>query len=310
MAESGITQSLLEKELGCPYAPEICTHCTAMALGASHAGKLDQEHLDRDKCLLEMEFDPTKPMMELNMEAIRGEYAAAVYAVNDEFTETFGLTSDDVNAVVEWSGGSGMLPWGCDVFACVVAEESEILTMLQILAIKFNSQQRPNHDGPISKDVPFVTFTDVVLKDGRVCQALIRATFCEIIEATRIRLLGGVSFELKGQPRERCNGKAATPLASFGASPSSSVSSSSPAVAAAQAPSFSSSSAVATVCPVPPSQSSHGGAPSLDVGFQLDSLPDDAFFDWPLPDVPDGTTPGGTFMEDVDFMQKVLEWAE
>ena len=194
MDESGVNECLETTEIGCSFAPEVCSWCSSVALGAAAASAPPPPYA----ATAAFELDHTKPMMEFNMNAHKGEFAGLVYGVNDEFADMVGLDTDDLNAFVEWTGGAGMLPWGCDAFAAFFAKEQDLLHMLLTLSRRFHSLGHPAHGASVRRDIPFSTVADVRLKDGRVASCLVRVNYAEIIDPHCIRLLATAGFELVG----------------------------------------------------------------------------------------------------------------
>jgi len=64
--------------------------------------------------------------------------------VNEEFEKLFGLSSKDLSECVAWTGGGGLLPWGGDLLARMSLSSEELVTYIQITAIKVSRIKAPN----------------------------------------------------------------------------------------------------------------------------------------------------------------------
>jgi len=72
--------------------------------------------------------------------------------VNDAFVELMGYGGEEIEKELVKSGG-GFLPWGGDVLSRILINESDLLSFVQILAIKFNTLGRPDFY-PIVREIP------------------------------------------------------------------------------------------------------------------------------------------------------------
>jgi len=124
----------------CTRSPEVCPYCASRAVGdalsssaADSAGDVSLGGAAGD-----LDLPETGPLVEVNMVGRQRHFAFASFAVNDDFTAEFGLRTDEMNALTDWTGGAGMLPWGMDVLAPIFNDDTEFLRFLQVTARKFH----------------------------------------------------------------------------------------------------------------------------------------------------------------------------
>jgi hypothetical protein len=211
--QAGLDLGRAEAGPVCEYAPTICTWCTSVALGVERmpgAQPAMNTSLSHGEIFGKL---PGKPWMQVSLNACKQEFGTTRYDVNDDFVEVFGITSEALNGLVQWTGtcvcvcvgrtdivagGAGLLPWGSDALTRVFAAEFELLSWLQVLALKFHALGFPTLGSP--RVVPMVNLVEVRLPAGRVSRCLVRAVYRETIEPNEISFVSTMTFELVGEP--------------------------------------------------------------------------------------------------------------
>jgi hypothetical protein len=170
----------------CPLAPEICTYCASRALGLR--GDPGTLMPPEQAPALGLTQSIAIPTLELHLTASNMCHAEGVFSVNSAFVDSFGLTAQELDGVVSWTGASGMLPWGCDVFTALFVSEMDVALLLHAVASKFYSAAE---EAPGVRSVLVASMARVRLRNNRVAQCLVRAWYRE----TRDRLACTASME-------------------------------------------------------------------------------------------------------------------
>jgi len=161
-------------KLQCPLAPEICTYCASRALGLR--GKPGALMPPEKAPALGLSQQSVLPMLELHLTATNMEHASGTFSVNDSFVQTFGVTAEELDGLVSWTGASGMLPWGCDVFAALFASELDVALLMHAVAAKFYIAAE---ESPGVHSVLVAIMAQVRLANNSSAQCLVRAWYRE-----------------------------------------------------------------------------------------------------------------------------------
>ena len=89
--------------------------------------------------------------------------ARSTVRVNAKFTEAFGLSERDTNALLAWSGNE-FLPWGADVLAKLMVSELDVVTYMQVMCLKFQAVGVPKKAAV--REVPTAYSAKLWLKGG------------------------------------------------------------------------------------------------------------------------------------------------
>jgi len=175
-------------KLQCPLAPEICTYCASRALGMR----------GQPGALMPPEKAPALglglPTLELHLTATNMEHASGTFSVNAAFVQTFGVSAEELEGLVSWTGASGMLPWGCDAFAALFASELDVALLMHAVAAKFYIAAE---ESPGVHSVLVAIMAKVRLANNSSAQCLVRAWYREKRnrEACFASMEGVVTFE-------------------------------------------------------------------------------------------------------------------
>mmetsp|Transcript_18739 Transcript_18739/g.59810 ORF Transcript_18739/g.59810 Transcript_18739/m.59810 type:complete len:515 (-) Transcript_18739:295-1839(-) len=158
----------------CPFAPGICVECASAILmppSRMHIPRSEAIGVDR---VIEAEVPPDTTDMTarpigawmqdlLRTHAENGKPALVIQQsdlpakihidVNAAFEGAFGVSNADANNLFDWSG-IGFLPWGGDVLGKIIVSESDLLSYLQVMCIKFQTPGVQDHSRAYIREVP------------------------------------------------------------------------------------------------------------------------------------------------------------
>lgn len=110
----------------CKFNPSLCASCSATALSAPN--KQGQLYGSLPGIpIVSKEDDPSEAETDANLPLLEcfNTGSGSHVVVNERFQEVFGYTSQEMNAMLDWSGG-GFLPWGGDLLARLVVKETDL----------------------------------------------------------------------------------------------------------------------------------------------------------------------------------------
>jgi len=122
-----------------------------------------------------------EPGLQFSVDYLRPSSNSKVYT-NSSFAELMGYDAKDIERDLEESGG-GFLPWGGDVLSRILVNESDLLSFVQILAIKFNALGKPE-EWPVVRTMPSVHIFDInhaSAKDHGPIKAMVKCSHREVI---------------------------------------------------------------------------------------------------------------------------------
>mmetsp|Transcript_18796 Transcript_18796/g.36833 ORF Transcript_18796/g.36833 Transcript_18796/m.36833 type:complete len:628 (-) Transcript_18796:126-2009(-) len=90
--------------------------------------------------------------------------------VTDAFESLMGYGSEEIEKDMSESGG-GFLPWGGDVLSRILVNEADLLSFVQVTAIKFNTLGKPE-TYPICREVPSVHLFKINWKNSKTHGAM------------------------------------------------------------------------------------------------------------------------------------------
>jgi len=147
----------------CSFNSSMCGGCSAVALGAP-----DKNTTQLPAALHKVPQFSRETLSDDSKKAVLRSYnteEGATVQVNAAFTKIFGLRGEDLQKILEWSGG-GFLPWGGDILAKIVVKETDLHIFLQILALKFKSLgQRKQISDEVIRQIPSTHVFDLWCAD-------------------------------------------------------------------------------------------------------------------------------------------------
>jgi len=185
----------------CIFAAHQCGQCAALAMSApiQRVVPLTRDMISGQSAT-KMFDDHSRPRL---LFETRPE--GSTVEGNQAFANEFGLSNEDVERLIEWSGG-GFLPWGGDLLARLLVNESDLLLLLQILALKWQALGPPNNNSHMSsqREVPSTHVFDLWGPDlTTACTYLVHCLHTERVDNMRMQTQALFTFERIGSPRPK-----------------------------------------------------------------------------------------------------------
>eukprot|EP00510_Aplanochytrium_minuta_P002570 CAMPEP_0184008914 /NCGR_PEP_ID=MMETSP0954-20121128/2274_1 /TAXON_ID=627963 /ORGANISM="Aplanochytrium sp, Strain PBS07" /LENGTH=459 /DNA_ID=CAMNT_0026288149 /DNA_START=247 /DNA_END=1626 /DNA_ORIENTATION=- len=158
----------------CSFSSSMCGGCSAEAIGPPIDRPIEpaQLHSVSQYSKERLSDDNSKPVLR----SYNTDKGSVVY-VNAEFEKVFGLSSKDLQEILEWSGG-GFLPWGGDLLAKIVSKVSND-TVRQIPSTHIFDLWCVDEDGEVKCYQPYLlnSFHQETIRDHKEMTTEMRIEF-------------------------------------------------------------------------------------------------------------------------------------
>ncbi|GBG27160.1 Xylanolytic transcriptional activator xlnR [Hondaea fermentalgiana] len=127
--------------------------------------------------------------------------AESKVTVTRQFEQLMGYGGEEIERNLRDSGG-GFLPWGGDVLSRILVTEADLLSFVQVTAIKFNTLGKPEAY-PICREVPSVHLFKINWKDSKQngpVDCIVKCVHREFISDEESSLSVFMSFSPMGGP--------------------------------------------------------------------------------------------------------------